>query len=248
MRHREYDINTLREQVTRDTATLQLEKDRLRRFHHTKSDDLNPAEQAVIINWSRASIRGYNEKLEVMEELGDPAPEDRQIMQLLNELIVIGDQLSEIHGRYWRMLEEKFGKLPEFLHGAELPEGAHVRPNDGKVTMPREKRTPGSVEGTSIESAFATARSSTALPAARPSSLLPTNPTSNMPPQPQPKTAVPPSASARPEYDRGNKPPQAPSSVPQPSSSEEAIIRADPKGIYAMLRLTPEASMDQLNR
>ncbi len=87
------DIKNLRAQVANDLDIYKAEKARFYRLQGLEPEEVTEADRMSIINWSRASIRDYSFRLEQLENLDDPTVEQREVMQLLNRLIMLGDEV-----------------------------------------------------------------------------------------------------------------------------------------------------------
>jgi len=90
------DIKTLRAQVANDLEIYKAEKARFYRLQDLEPEEVTEADRMSIINWSRASIRDYSFRLEILEDLDDPTVEQKEVMQLLNRLIMLGDEVGLI--------------------------------------------------------------------------------------------------------------------------------------------------------
>ncbi|KAK3677248.1 hypothetical protein LTR78_002786 [Recurvomyces mirabilis] len=104
-----FALETLRVQVTSDKAIYKSEKERFNRLLSADAEEITEADRKAIINWSRAAITDYSQQLEKMEEIDRPSKEEKQIMQLLNELLMLGDQIAEFTSNFVKEFEEKFG-------------------------------------------------------------------------------------------------------------------------------------------
>ncbi len=88
------DIQNLRAQVANDLDIYKAEKIRFYRLQDLEPEEVTEADRMSIINWSRASIRDYSFRLEQLENLDDPTVEQKEVMQLLNRLIMLGDEVG----------------------------------------------------------------------------------------------------------------------------------------------------------
>ncbi|KAK4556382.1 hypothetical protein LTR86_006526 [Recurvomyces mirabilis] len=104
-----FALETLRAQVASDKAIYKCERERFDRLLSSDAEEITEADRKAIINWSRASITDYSQQLEKMEEIDRPSKEEKQIMQLLNELLMLGDQIAEFTSNFVKDFEEKFG-------------------------------------------------------------------------------------------------------------------------------------------
>ena len=137
----DYDIESLRKQVATDIVTIKLEKERLHALRIKDVEDLQLKDRNVIINWSRASIADFNERLDDMEKVEKPSTEEKQIMQQLMELISLGDHIGDVQGQMEKRLDAKFGKVSWML-ASEVPAGSYLRA-DGKMVV--KQPNPGGI-------------------------------------------------------------------------------------------------------
>ncbi|KAK4549045.1 hypothetical protein LTR36_007501 [Oleoguttula mirabilis] len=233
-----YDVGSLREQVASTIATFKLEKDRLRNVQLKKTDDLEFSDRKVIMNWSRASIADFSEKLDHMEEVDQPSVEERQI--------------SDIQGEVVKRLDAKFGKV-KWMAVADLPEGAYMR-EDGKMVIPRKKKVKTSEMAPAAAPVEAASSSSTlgSLPlpplSAPPALQAPFQPASEIPAPVAKAPQVTICDAAEEQQDSNDGPEQASSKPEATDGSTVHVSNPDPEGIYALLGLPPQASMEQIRK
>lgn len=244
-----YDIASLRSQVATTIATFKLEKERLHNVQLKNTEELEFSDRNIIINWSRASIADFSEKLDVMEKVEQPTAEERQVMQQLTELVFLGDQIGDVQGEVERRLDAKFGRV-KWMAAGELPEGAYLR-EDGKMVVPRKKQKAVKVLSTALEGAVFNVE-----PGIAPLPPSTASPASQAPLDPQLETsstvaktrAATVADDDEEQYDGGNAIDRTSSSSQAIDASNVAIANPDPEGAYAMLGLTPEASMEHIKR
>ncbi|TKA78974.1 hypothetical protein B0A55_02558 [Friedmanniomyces simplex] len=244
------DIETLRAQVANDLDIYKAEKERFYRLQGVEPEKISETDCKSIINWSRASIRDYSMRLEQLEDLDNPTVEQKEVMQLLNRLIMLGDEIGEITSSFIRGYEAKFGRLEHSV-------AAKHAPALSKVTNDKRSMTPVS--------------------AATPASPVepPTPPTPELdaetlrgpevdttPATPElPETAP---ASTESETQRPEMSSQTPASVEEEDAEDEeeeqeeqeettavggvSANPTDPKGVYAMLGVSPTAPMPEIQK
>ncbi|KAK5135059.1 hypothetical protein LTR08_005719 [Meristemomyces frigidus] len=274
----DYDIKVIRKQVASDIATFKLEKERLHGLQQNDTEDLQLKDRNVIINWSRASIADFNERLDIMEKIEQPSMEEKQVMQQLMELISLGDHIGDIQGEMLKRLDAKFGKVSWML-ASDLPEGAYLRA-DGKMVIPREKEKAADIAAHAATlSAITTpawypAPASNPAPAHAPAPIEVGMPSSKPETSPRPPTILPRASSTAQPSPRfatdaasqrfvpisatvndargktGDDRPskQANTGALATDSSNLTFGDPDPKGIYSRLGLTPEAAMNDIKK
>ncbi|EMD00233.1 hypothetical protein BAUCODRAFT_21871 [Baudoinia panamericana UAMH 10762] len=254
-----YNIEELREQVARDTEIFKAEKARFYRLQDMASADITETDRNAIINWSRASISDYSSELERMELKATPTKEEKEVMRVLNQLIMLGDQIAEFMSHFVAEYEAKFGRTG--TDSATLPEGAVVRP-DGKTMVPKTIRNAAETTAPLLEEIPITA--SHTLSAASQRLIQPemsANPSIVV--QPPSQFASPPSAPdvVHPErlpkvVTAGTDPKEASDHDAESENVVEESIEPvdilnmdnDPKGIYKILGLAPDATMVEVKK
>ncbi|KAK5126239.1 hypothetical protein LTR85_010474 [Meristemomyces frigidus] len=247
-----YDIDSLREQVANTIATIKLEKDRLRDVQLKNNEELEFSDRNVIINWSRASISDFSQKLDVMEKVDQPSAEERQVMQQLTELVFLGDQIGDIQSEVEKRLDAKFGKV-KWMSAADLPEGAYLR-KDGKMVIPRKKqKAPEASSSTPVEAPSAGTQPAPMPPP--PALQPPLEPVSEPPPMAKPAPVTVTDVDDEDDEEQAEEPGEQIDATEQATSDGQptydtnvGVGNSDPEGIYTMLGLTPEASMEQIKK
>ena len=88
------EIATLTAQVERDIELYKGEKARFYRLEGVRDEEITEVDRNTLVPFSRSCIRDYNMKLEKMEANLEPTPAQKELMQLLNRLIMLGDEVS----------------------------------------------------------------------------------------------------------------------------------------------------------
>lgn len=254
-----FSIDTLRDHVARDMETAKLQKARFLRLQGTAPEEITESDRNSIINWSRSSITDYNAQLDRMEQIDQPSKEEKEVMQQLIQLIVLGDQIHDYTRSFLEKYEAKFGTIEN--KSESLPEGAFVRP-DGKIVIRKKKQkaVPGNeVPLTAGETTPVLEPASTPTPATqdigkspphvepaapRPAPLSPSAqfdsfPLSQAEASSKPASSAPPAASAEETTGTENC---------DGGGEEDLVDDPDPKGIYAELGVQPDASMSVIKR
>lgn len=89
------NIETLRELVKRDQEFFKAQSQRLEEIQQAAPEDLSNADRNALQNWDKSVVKDCNRQLLLLEEIEQPTTEERQIMQELNKLIVLGDHIME---------------------------------------------------------------------------------------------------------------------------------------------------------
>ena len=97
--------------------------------------DIKASDRNQIFNWSRSSTTEYNAQLLAMEQLPKPTKEEKQVMQELNKLIMLGDELLQ---RTRELREELNAKLLA-AGGAKLKDKKKSKAPDAKSDEPVEE-------------------------------------------------------------------------------------------------------------
>ncbi|KAK0290614.1 DnaJ (Hsp40), sub C, member 17 [Friedmanniomyces endolithicus] len=250
------DIKNLRAQVANDLNIYKAEKARFYRLQGLEPEEVTEADRMSIINWSRASIRDYSFPVEQLEDLVDPTVEQKEVMQLLNRLIMLGDEIGEITSSFIERYETKFGKSRD---NPASPLPATSKPTSNQpFTAPIPAATPAQQMQQPV-----TPRSASPEPEVETHREAAFDPTSNAPGIPQ---------TASPLLDAHHSEPVTPTTAPvrdeaahsdetddEESDDEEVcgeksvsggelINLKDPKGVYAMLGVAPSASMPEVQK
>ncbi|KAK3630800.1 hypothetical protein LTR56_017217 [Elasticomyces elasticus] len=240
-------IELLRTQVGSDLEIYKAEKKRFYKLRDLGEDNVTETDRNFIINWSRASIRDYSERLEQLEDLDDPTVEQKEVMQLLNQLIMLGDEIGNIMAAFVSSQGPK----------ASIPALSQKAPAAAAAPTPPKPATPLQEPKSSVPA------QSQEVPAAAVAPALPkpaTPSTLSADPIPPEYPATPaetttfespmPSASVQDEA--------LPAQQSEPDSEASAelgvddegtsINPKDPKGVYAVLGISPDASWGVLRK
>ncbi|KAK5114734.1 hypothetical protein LTR62_002308 [Meristemomyces frigidus] len=219
-----FNLSTLRAQVARDVEIYKAEKQRFNQLRDMQPDEIPESDRKAITNWSRASISEYNKKLEQMQDtIKSPTKEERQVMGLLNELVVLGDQIAEFTSCFARELEERFGRMSL----AEEGDGEGIE-GEGEEQMPTADGSAG--HGTASSGDYPS-RGRSRHRASSPSRVD------------KPNTAIEASTEDMPAAEYGG-------TEAADVNDDESALRnpGDSKGVYAMLGVPRTASMADLKR
>ncbi|KAM0717417.1 hypothetical protein Q7P37_007269 [Cladosporium fusiforme] len=89
------NIEALRDMVKRDHEHFKIQSQRLHEIQHSSPEEFNNADKNALQNWDKSVIKDCNRQLLLLEEIETPTAEEREIMQELNKLIVLGDHIME---------------------------------------------------------------------------------------------------------------------------------------------------------
>ncbi|KAK4888407.1 hypothetical protein LTR27_012684 [Elasticomyces elasticus] len=234
-------IELLRTQVGSDLEIYKAEKKRFYKLRDLGEDDVTETDRNFIINWSRASIRDYSERLEQLEDLDDPTVEQKEVMQLLNQLIMLGDEIGDIMAAFVSSQGTKSGI---FAPSQQAPTAA-------AAPVPPKPATPLQEPKSSVPAQTQEVPAAAVTPAP-PKPATPSTPSVDPIPLEYPATPAEaitfespiPSASVQDEA------PPAQQNEPVTEASAELgvddqgipINPKDPKGVYAVLGISPDAS------
>ncbi|KAK5729639.1 hypothetical protein LTR17_011826 [Elasticomyces elasticus] len=238
-------IELLRTQVGSDLEIYKAEKKRFYKLRDVGEDNVTETDRNFIINWSRASIRDYSERLEQLEDLDDPTVEQKEVMQLLNQLIMLGDEIGDIMAAFVSSQGPKSGN-PAPSQKAPAAAAAPVPP---KPATPLQEPKP-SVPAQAQE-----------VPAA---AVAPVAPEPTTPSIPDPIPLEYPATPAETTTFESPLPPasvqdEAPPAQQIESDTEASAVLGvddqgipinakDPKGVYAVLGISPDASWGLLRK
>lgn len=88
-------IETLRDLVARDREFFNAQSKRLTEIQQSDPNTLSDVDKNALSNWDKSVVTDCNRQLLLLEEIEQPSPEERAIMQELNKLIVLGDHIME---------------------------------------------------------------------------------------------------------------------------------------------------------
>ncbi|KAK3117140.1 hypothetical protein LTR53_001797 [Teratosphaeriaceae sp. CCFEE 6253] len=236
--HYDPEIEALKVQLECDLEVYKEEKTRFYRLEHVKDTEISEADRKAIVNWSRSSIREYNIKLDKLEAVEEPTPVQKEVMKLLNRLVMLSDELGDMFNTFVQRYQNVFGAadmMSESIPDDKYTTGDGIMRSHRTAKTVQKPKTPASVAQPSPKPVAATA------------------------PSPEPKVPVKePTSSRRP--DAVSEPIQAKGPSPQAepvdespslSDSDDSIQPfnpEDPKGIYSMLGVAPHALQDQVMR
>ncbi|KAK5716483.1 hypothetical protein LTR15_009374 [Elasticomyces elasticus] len=241
-------IELLRTQVGSDLEIFKAEKKRFYKLRDLGEENVTETDRNFIINWSRASIRDYSKRLEQLEDLDDPTLEQKEVMQLLNQLIMLGDEIGDIMAAFVSNQGPK-SSIPAPSQGAPAAAAAPVQ------LMPA---TPLQEPNSNVPA------QSQEVPAAAVAPAPPkpaTPPTLSANPIPIEDPATPTEAtslleSLTPSAFLQDEAPPARQSEPDTEASASLgfddtgipINPKDPKGVYAVLGISPDASWEAVRK
>ncbi|KAK0335224.1 hypothetical protein LTR02_011797 [Friedmanniomyces endolithicus] len=252
------DIQNLRAQVANDLDIYKAEKIRFYRLQDLEPEEVTEADRMSIINWSRASIRDYSFRLEQLENLDDPTVEQKEVMQLLNRLIMLGDEIGEITSSFIERYETKFGKskdnpaaanpLPATLkptgnQSFTAPIPAAIPAQQMQQPVPPRSASPEPEAETYPEAAVNATSDTAGYPQAA-SPLVDAH-------QVEPATQT--TALVRDEAAHSDETDDEESDDDEASGEEsgnggELVNLKDPKGVYTMLGVAPNAPMPEVQK
>lgn len=126
------DLETLRKQFAMDLQVFKAEKASFERIQNAPLDEITSADRKAIANWSRSSIRQYASQLDALEQFPCPTPEQKEVMRLLNRLIILGDQIGEFTASFTKMHREKMvekkAKEADKKTSSEVQKSSKARP------------------------------------------------------------------------------------------------------------------------
>ncbi|KAK5685828.1 hypothetical protein LTS10_001941 [Elasticomyces elasticus] len=234
-------IELLRTQVGSDLEIYKAEKKRFYKLRDLGEDNVTETDRNFIINWSRASIRDYSERLQQLEDLDDPTLEQKEVMQLLNQLIMLGDEIGDIMAAFVSSQGPKSG----------ISAPSQQAPTAAAAPVPPKPATPLQEPKSSVPAQTQEVPAAAVAPAP-PKPAIPSTPSVDPIPLEYPATPAEattfespiPSASVQDEA------PPAQQSDPDTEASAELgvddqgipINPKDPKGVYAVLGISPDAS------
>ncbi|KAK3621195.1 hypothetical protein LTR56_017149 [Elasticomyces elasticus] len=241
-------IELLRTQVGSDLEIFKAEKKRFYKLRDLGEENVTETDRNFIINWSRASIRDYSKRLEQLEDLDDPTLEQKEVMQLLNQLIMLGDEIGDIMAAFVSNQGPK-SSIPAPSQGAPAAAAAPVQ------LMPA---TPLQEPNSNIRA------QSQEVPAAAVAPAPPkpaTPPTLSANPIPIEDPATPTEATSLLEsltpsaFLQDEAPPAQQSERDTEASASLGfddtgipINPKDPKGVYAVLGISPDASWEAVRK
>lgn len=88
-------VETLRDLVARDREFFNAQSKRLTEIQQSDPNTLSDVDKNALSNWDKSVVTDCNRQLLLLEEIEQPSPEERAIMQELNKLIVLGDHIME---------------------------------------------------------------------------------------------------------------------------------------------------------
>ncbi|KAF2723476.1 hypothetical protein K431DRAFT_301728 [Polychaeton citri CBS 116435] len=100
-------IDTLHQWLTENQAALKVQKQRLQELMAADSSTLTEADERQIGASMATTVRECNEHLVVLERIGNPSPEERELMAGLNKLVNSGDELQYAVAMFRDHLREK---------------------------------------------------------------------------------------------------------------------------------------------
>ncbi|KAK1824962.1 hypothetical protein LTR12_000503 [Friedmanniomyces endolithicus] len=280
------DIKNLRAQVANDldiykaekahfgyqelarTNIYKAEKARFYRLQGLEPEEVTEADRMSIINWSRASIRDYSFRLEQLENLDDPTVEQREVMQLLNRLIMLGDEvhsfesaIGEITSSFIERYETKFGKSkndPAATTANPPPAASKPTSNQSSTTsspaaspaqniqqpVPLRSASPEPKAGTHLEAAV----NATSNTVGFPQTASPLPDAHHSEPVMQTTALVRDEAAHSDETNDEESDDENEASGEESGNGSELVNLKDPKGVYAMLGVSPDASMPEVQK
>ncbi|KAK4960550.1 hypothetical protein LTR10_003446 [Elasticomyces elasticus] len=238
-------IKLLRTQVASDLEIYKAEKKRFYTLRDLGEDNVTENDRNFIINWSRASIRDYSERLEQLEDLDDPTVEQKEIMKLLNQLIMLGDEIGDIMAAFVSSQGPK-SSIP--AQSQKAPAAAPVPPKP-KIPLQEPK---SSIPAQSQEVPAA------AVAPAPPEAATPSTPSADPIPLEYPATAAGTTTLESPMPPASVQDEAPPAQQIEPDTEGSAVLGVDdkgvpinpkdPKGVYAVLGISPDASWEAVRK
>ncbi|KAK1056939.1 hypothetical protein LTR12_008139 [Friedmanniomyces endolithicus] len=252
------DIQNLRAQVANDLNIYKAEKIRFYRLQDLEPEEVTEADRMSIINWSRASIRDYSFRLELLEDLDDPTVEQKEVMQLLNRLIMLGDEIGEITSSFIERYETKFGKTrndpatanplpamskPTSNQSFTTPIPAAIPAQHIQQPVPPRSASPEPEVETHPEARVNATSNSTGFSQTA-SALLETHHVESA----MRTTALVRDGGARSDETDDEESDDDEASGEESGSGGELVNLKDPKGVYTMLGVAPNAPMPEVQK
>ncbi|KAK0957652.1 hypothetical protein LTR91_021746, partial [Friedmanniomyces endolithicus] len=200
-------------------------------------------------------------RLEQLENLDDPTVEQREVMQLLNRLIMLGDEIGEITSSFIERYETKFGKSkndPAATTANPPPAASKPTSNQSSTTsspaaspaqniqqpVPLRSASPEPKAGTHLEAAV----NATSNTVGFPQTASPLPDAHHSEPVMQTTALVRDEAAHSDETNDEESDDDNEASGEESGNGSELVNLKDPKGVYAMLGVSPDASMPEVQK
>lgn len=220
------DMTALRRQLQCDRTALKEAEAGLAHVRSSSAKEIRASDRNQVINWSRSSTYGFNRLIEDLEDIAAPTAEDRETMRLLNELLLVGDNLVMIINEVLAEFEAKRATVDGSTTTTQLERGGGVDNEKAKDIKQLHNASSKEVAGNTTSQAA-------------------------QPEEPTTTIAVSLSAGEQ-QVQRSAKDLQADTchkGVTNSSNGPIALsVERDPKGVYALLGLTPAASMADIQK
>ncbi|OQO01604.1 hypothetical protein B0A48_12640 [Cryoendolithus antarcticus] len=116
-------IETVRAWVARDEEAFRRQNAFLDDLQRTPASELKPHHRNVIAHWDRSIIKDCNRHLSILEDIDAPSAEERELMQQLNRLVVLGDHMVDRTLAVQAQLEAKLGAVDMSDEPLPIPKG-----------------------------------------------------------------------------------------------------------------------------
>ncbi|KAK1094090.1 hypothetical protein LTR48_001037 [Friedmanniomyces endolithicus] len=196
-----------------------------------------------------------------LENLDDPTVEQREVMQLLNRLIMLGDEIGEITSSFIERYETKFGKSkndPAATTANPPPAASKPTSNQSSTTsspaaspaqniqqpVPLRSASPEPKAGTHLEAAV----NATSNTVGFPQTASPLPDAHHSEPVMQTTALVRDEAAHSDETNDEESDDDNEASGEESGNGSELVNLKDPKGVYAMLGVSPDASMPEVQK